>query len=155
MPAQSLSERKGFPEEMMPQQQGSASKMPPKLCMSVLALSSEPPSSQVPASTLTPLACLQTTPEEPCHFSLKVLPWLPSTSETIRRDLSSHLEALQALATCSTTPQTTAPKAYQVLCPQGAPWDLPLLGSKDYAPGSLHGRLLVIPSPPKLFSTMP
>lgn len=68
MLAQSLSERKGFPEEMIPQQQGSASKMPPKLCMSVLALSSEPPSSQVPASTLTPPASLRTAPEELYHF---------------------------------------------------------------------------------------
>lgn len=89
---------------------------------------------RVKASTLSPAACLQTTAEEPHHSLLKALP--------------SRLETLRDLATCPNTPQTPAPQPCQALCPQGAPWHLPLSGPKDCPPGLLLGwLLLLIPSP--------
>lgn len=79
--APSLLQREGFPEELTLQQQSSTFKMPLKLCLSVLSPSSEPTSSQVPASTLTHQPNCRPHPRSRVTSMLKALPWLSSLRE--------------------------------------------------------------------------
>lgn len=83
--------------------------LPPTLCVSILAPSSEPLSSQVPLPhSLHQSPCRPV--GGPCHRLPKALPWLPNAPGTMHRALPSCWEAPHAPATCPTAPQTTAPQ---------------------------------------------